>query len=102
MFIAAVHIYVKPERVDDFKEMIRDNYEGSIAEPGCIRFDVAQSKEDPTEFILWECYLDESARDAHRATPHYKAFKAAMPELMSRDRHSDLYEGLYVATDELG
>ncbi len=101
MFIAAVHVYIKPDKVDEFIAGIKANHEGSIAEPGCLRFDVAQSKEDPTEFILWECYRDEAARDAHRATPHYQAFKASMPELMSRDRHSDLYDGLFVASDKL-
>jgi len=56
MFIAAVHVYIKPDKVDDFKEMIGHNHRGSIAEPGCLRFDVAQSRDDPTEFLLWECY----------------------------------------------
>jgi (4S)-4-hydroxy-5-phosphonooxypentane-2,3-dione isomerase len=102
MFIAAVHVYVKPDKVDEFKHLIRANYEGSIAEPGCLRFDVAQSKEDPTAFLLWECYVDEAARDAHRETAHYQAFKATMPELMSKDRRSDLYEGVYIDSDKLG
>ncbi len=96
MFIAAVHVYIKPDKVEDFKAMIRANYLGSIAEPGCLRFDVAQSNDDPTEFMLWECYLDEAARDAHRATAHYRAFKEMAPELMSRERRSDLYTGIYI------
>ncbi len=101
MFIAAVHVYIKPDKVDDFKQMIRANYLGSIAEPGCLRFDVAQSRDEPTEFLLWECYLDEAARDAHRATPHYQAFKAQAPELMARERVSDLFDGIYVASDKV-
>ena len=101
MFIAAVHVYIKPDKVDDFKQMIRANYLGSIAEPGCLRFDVAQSRDDPTEFLLWECYVDEAARDAHRATAHYQAFKAQAPELMARERVSDLFDGIYVASDKV-
>ncbi|MFO7530882.1 MAG: antibiotic biosynthesis monooxygenase [Candidatus Limnocylindrales bacterium] len=100
MFIAAVHVYVKPERVDDFKSMIHANHLGSIAEPGCLRFDVAQSKEDPTQFLLWECYVDEAAAAFHKTTPHYLAFKEQMPELMSRERRSDLFDGIYVASDK--
>jgi autoinducer 2-degrading protein len=95
MYIAAVHIYVKPERVEDFKAMIRANHEASVAEPGCLRFDVAQSKADPTEFLLWECYVDEEAAAFHKTTPHYLAFKAQAGELQSRDRVSDLYLGIY-------
>jgi autoinducer 2-degrading protein len=100
MFIAAVHVYVKSERVDDFKAMIHANHLGSIAEPGCLRFDVAQSREDPTEFLLWECYVDEAAAAFHKTTPHYLAFKEQMPALMSRERRSDLFDGVYVASDK--
>jgi (4S)-4-hydroxy-5-phosphonooxypentane-2,3-dione isomerase len=100
MFIAAVHVYVKPERVDDFKAMIHANHLGSIAEPGCLRFDVAQSKEDPNQFLLWECYVDEAAAAFHKTTPHYLAFKEQMPTLMSRERRSDLFDGIYVASDK--
>jgi autoinducer 2-degrading protein len=95
MYIAAVHIYVKPERVEDFKSMIRANHEASVAEPGCLRFDVAQSRADPSEFLLWECYVDEAAAAFHKTTPHYLAFKAQASELQARDRVSDLYVGVY-------
>lgn len=100
MFIAAVHVYVKPERVDDFKAMIHANHLGSIAEPGCLRFDVAQSRDDPTQFLLWECYVDEAAAAFHKTTPHYLAFKEQMPALMSRERRSDLFDGIFVASDK--
>lgn len=96
MFIAAVHVYIKPDKVDQFIEMIRANHEGSIREPGCLRFDVAQSKDDPTEFLLWECYVDDEAARFHKTTPHYLAFKQEAPGLMSRERVSDLFKGIYV------
>ena len=80
--------------------MIEANHLGSIAEPGCLRFDVAQSKEDPTEFLLWECYVDEDAAAFHKTTPHYLAFKERAPELMAKERYSDLFEGIYVDSDK--
>lgn len=102
MFIAAVHVYVKPDKVHEFKHKIRANHEGSIAEPGCLRFDVAQSKEDPTEFLLWEVYVDAEANAFHKTTPHYLAFREEMAELSSRERHSDLYEGVWIDSPKLG
>jgi autoinducer 2-degrading protein len=101
MFVAAVHVYIKPHKVDEFIAGIKANHEGSIAEPGCLRFDVVQSKDDPTEFLLWEVYLDEEAASFHKTTPHYLAFKERMPELMARERHSDLFDGIYVDSDKL-
>ena len=101
MFIAAVHVYIKPDKVDEFIEVIKANHEGSIAEPGCLRFDVARSMDDPTEFLLWEVYVDEEANAFHKTTPHYLAFKQLMPELQSKDRRSDLFDGVYVNSDKL-
>jgi autoinducer 2-degrading protein len=101
MFIAAVHVYVKPDRVDEFIEGIKANHEASVAEPGCLRFDVAQSRDDPTEFLLWEVYVDEEASRFHKTTPHYLAFKEQMPALASRERRSDLFDGIYVDSDKL-
>jgi autoinducer 2-degrading protein len=95
MYVALVHVHVKPDRVADFREMIRANHEGTLGEPGCLRFDVAQSKADPTRFVLWEWYLDEEAAANHKTTPHYLAFKTAASDMMAEERVSDLYTGLY-------
>jgi autoinducer 2-degrading protein len=95
MYVALVRVHVKPDRVDEFKAMIGANHIGSTAEPGCLRFDVAQSVDDPTRFVLWECYVDESAAKAHKETPHYLAFKSAAGELMAEERVSELYTGIY-------
>ena len=102
MFIAAVHVFIKPDKVDDFKQMIKANYEGSIKEPGCLRFDVAQSKDDPTEFMLWEVYVDEEANKLHKTQAHYLAFREKFPDLQRKDRFSDLYSGVYIDSDKLG
>ena len=43
----------------------------------------------------------EAARDAHRQTPHYLAFKDAFPALQAKDRYSDLYTGVYIDSDKV-
>mgnify|MGYP001827168432 CR=1 FL=1 len=100
MFVAAVHVFVKPESIDDFMELILADQKGSLDEPGCVRFDVVRSIEDPTEFLIWEVYLDEEAAAFHKTTPHYAAFKEQMPALATRDRYADRYDGVSVPTDE--
>lgn len=101
MHVAAVHIYVRPEAIEVFKEAIRANHVGSLAEPGCLRFDVAQSRDDPTEFILWEVYVDADAAAHHKTTPHYLAFREQMLAMSREDRRSDLYDGIYVDSPKL-
>jgi autoinducer 2-degrading protein len=101
MFVAAVHVFVKPDAIDDFMELIRVDQEGSLAEPGCLRFDVVRSTEDSLEFLIWEIYIDEDAAAFHKTTPHYLAFKAQMPALASKDRYADRYEGVSVPSDKI-
>jgi autoinducer 2-degrading protein len=98
MYISLVRVFVKPERVADFIELIKANHIGSIAEPGCLRFDVAQSVDDATRFVLWECYVDEAAAKEHKTTPHYLSFKAGAADMMAEDRVSELYTGLFPET----
>jgi autoinducer 2-degrading protein len=98
MFIALVHVHVKPDQVDAFKDLIRANHLGSVQEPGCIRFDVAQSVDDPTRFALWEWYVDATAAAAHKETPHYLAFKAGASDMMAEKRVLVRFDGLFPET----
>lgn len=95
MYIALVHVHVKPDHLDRFIDLIRANHNGSVQEPGCIRFDVARSVDDPNRFVLWEWYVDAAAAQAHKETPHYLAFKASASEMMAEERVSVRYEGLF-------
>ena len=99
MFVAAVHVFVKPEAMDDFMELILMDQEGSLAEPGCVRFDIVRSVEDAHEFLIWEVYADADAAAFHKTTPHYAAFKERMPALASKERYADRYDGVSVPTE---
>jgi (4S)-4-hydroxy-5-phosphonooxypentane-2,3-dione isomerase len=70
------HLRVRPDAIDAFKARIARHAATSLREEaGCSRFDVHQEREDPTLFLLVECYDDERAFDLHRASPHYLGFR---------------------------
>ncbi len=95
MHVTLVHVHVKPEHVDAFIEATRANHEASVQEPGNLRFDVLQSRDDPTRFVLYEAY--RSAEDAarHKETAHYLAWREAVAEWMAEPRQGVPYEGLF-------
>ena len=75
MVILHVTIQVKPEQVKEFLEVVRYDAEHSEKdEPGCLRFDVVQDREDPNKFYFYEVYRDDAALAAHRETPHFKLY----------------------------
>ncbi|VFN00726.1 MAG: Quinol monooxygenase YgiN, partial [Candidatus Kentron sp. G] len=71
MIVTCVTVSVKSENIGDFIEASRKNHEGSIKEPGNMRFDVLQSKDDPSRFLLYEAYENEESAAAHKRTEHY-------------------------------
>lgn len=97
MAVRLVHIHVKPEHLEAFVEVTRRNHEGSIREPGNVRFDVLQSADDPTRFLLYEWYATDDAALAHRDTQHYQAWVTSVGDWLVEPRHADTYHALYPA-----
>jgi quinol monooxygenase YgiN len=44
----------------------------SREEPGCQAYLFHQSVEDPRDFLVYEQYVDEAAKEHHYETPHFK------------------------------
>jgi autoinducer 2-degrading protein len=86
MLVTCVTIYVKPEHVADFIEASIANHEGSIKEPGNMRFDVLQCTGDPTRFLLYEAYESEEAAAAHKQTEHYLKWRDTVAAWMAKPR----------------
>jgi autoinducer 2-degrading protein len=49
MFIVHVHVHVKPEFVEAFKEATLENARNSVQEPGIARFDVIYANVFPDD-----------------------------------------------------
>ena len=72
MVSVLVNVEVKPERLDEFLDVMRKDAEGSRTEPGCLRFDVLQDQENPCKFVFYEVYKNAEAAAEHRDYPHFK------------------------------
>ena len=83
MLIVQVHVTVKPESVEAFKQASRLNAENSVQESGIARFDVVQQLDDPCRFVLVEVYRDAAAPARHKETAHYAAWRDAVASMMA-------------------
>ena len=95
MHVTLVNVLVKPDHIEDFIAATRLNHEASIQELGNRRFDVLQSSENPSQFILYEAYVSAEAAAAHKGTPHYLAWRDAVSEWMVQPRQGISYDGLF-------
>ena len=100
MLIVHVHVRVKPEMVESFKEVTLANARESVKEPGIARFDVLQQQDDPGRFVLIEAYRTTDAPAAHKETGHYQVWRDAVTGLMAEPRFSVKFNYAYPADAE--
>jgi (4S)-4-hydroxy-5-phosphonooxypentane-2,3-dione isomerase len=98
MLIVHVHVHVKPESIEAFKQATLENARNSVQEPGIARFDVIQQVEDPTHFILVEVYRTAEAPASHKNTPHYARWRDAV-HMMAEPRVGVKYANLFPDDD---
>lgn len=95
LIVVHVHARVTPEGVEAFRAASLENARASVREPGVARFDVVQSAEEPTRFILVEVYRTPEAPAAHKQTPHYARWRDAVASLMAEPRTSARYVNVF-------
>ena len=100
MLIIHVHVHVKPEFIEAFRQATVRNAQSSIREAGIARFDFIQQVDDPSRFILVEVYRDEAAAKAHKETAHYPLWRDAVASMMAEPRTSVKFVNLFPEDEE--
>lgn len=95
MLVVHVHVRLKPECIQAFKEATIENARHSVKEPGIARFDVIQQVDDPARFILVEVYRTAEAPAQHKDTAHYQAWRDKVAAMMAEPRTSVKYSNAF-------
>jgi len=75
--IVLVQVAIRAELEAEFAAALLHNARESVRhDPGCLRFDVSQDKEQPTRWVLYEVYDSPEAHAAHRQSAHFLAYDA--------------------------
>lgn len=73
----------KPEKESELAELLQGMCAPSRAEAGCVFYSLFKSTDEGGAFHFIECWKTQAALDAHREEPHYKAFRAKLPDLLA-------------------
>lgn len=95
MLIVHVHVHVKPEFVDEFRNATIENARNSVQEPGIARFDVLESADDPNRFVLVEVYRTADAPAQHKETRHYQIWRDRVADMMAEPRTSARFSNVF-------
>jgi (4S)-4-hydroxy-5-phosphonooxypentane-2,3-dione isomerase len=88
MIVRIITVRVKPGKDAEFEKLTRANHEGSLQEPGVLRFDVLKDNQQQGTYYLYEVYRNEEATLAHKETSHYHAWKGAVADILEGERTS--------------
>ncbi len=95
MHVTLVNVHVKPEHINDFIEATRLNHTASTQETGNRRFDILQSGQDTSYFVLYEAYTSTDDALAHKETAHYLQWRETVANWMAEPRQSVQFNGLF-------
>ena len=102
MLVVHVHVHVKPDMVEAFKQATIENARNSVQEPGIVRFDVVQQQDDPTRFTLVEIYRTQADTARHKETAHYQRWRDAVESMMAEPRSGVKYANVFPDDAGLG
>ena len=77
-----------PAQVGQIRELLTEQARLSRKEAGCVRFEVYQSNNDPTRFLLHERWESQTALDQHRTAEAYTTiYQPQVLPLVNREPH---------------
>jgi (4S)-4-hydroxy-5-phosphonooxypentane-2,3-dione isomerase len=80
MHVIIVKWKIRPEHVAEFEREMKDHIRATRrSEPGCLQFDVAVDKTDPSTFHLFEIYADDQAIADHAKSPTLAKLREKIP-----------------------
>jgi quinol monooxygenase YgiN len=95
MIVVHVHVHVKPQFVEAFRQATVENARNSLQEPGVARFDVLQNADDATHFVLVEVYRTPDDPARHKETAHYQNWRDTVADMMAEPRTSVKFASVF-------
>jgi quinol monooxygenase YgiN len=75
-------VRARPERAAALAPILQSMLSPTRAEPGCRRYDLHRSIDDPSVFFFYEVWASESDHRGHLGTRHVRRFLEAAPDLL--------------------
>ncbi|WP_187170582.1 putative quinol monooxygenase [Salidesulfovibrio onnuriiensis] len=82
--MVCVHVFftARKGREAQARERLTWLMECSRKDPGCIRYDMHVSPDDPGRFMLFELWESQELLDAHGKSDHLEQFGRELPEYL--------------------
>lgn len=75
----------RPEKIAELRDVLYGLLAPTREEAGCIRYEMLENQEDPTEFTFTEEWTDAAALAEHFEIEHIKSALARFPDLLAEE-----------------
>ena len=89
--------WARPETVDEVRRVLLELIESSRAEAGCLKYELLQNAENPTDFTFVETFASDDALKAHAAAPYIASLAPTLKDLVARP--SEVFRYRAIAAD---
>lgn len=76
--------FARPETVDEVRRILLSLIDSSRAEPGCLKYELLQNVDDPTDFTFVETFASKEALTVHAAAPYIAGLAPRLKDLVAR------------------
>ncbi|REL35021.1 putative quinol monooxygenase [Thalassotalea euphylliae] len=72
------HIYAQPDHIELVKSELKKLIKPTLAEDGCLRYDLHQGNENAAHFMFYETWQDRASWQAHMEAEALQAYLKAV------------------------
>lgn len=83
MIFIAVKFPIRPERAEEWLELVDEFTRATRGEAGNVFFEWSRSVDDPNTFVLLEAFRDADAGGEHVRSEHFQTAMGWMPDVVA-------------------
>ena len=83
--------FAKPETVDEVRRLLLELIAPSRAEAGCVKYELFQDVDNPTDFTFVETFASDEALKIHAAAPYIAGLAPKMKDLVTKPAEVSKY-----------
>ena len=86
--------FARPDTVDEVRRILLSLIDSSRAESGCLKYELLQNADDPTDFTFVETFASEDALKEHAAAPYIAGLGPRLKDLIARPSEVSRYRAI--------
>ncbi|MES2203996.1 MAG: putative quinol monooxygenase [Pseudomonadota bacterium] len=75
----------RPGKEEELKRALQEMVEPTLAEEGCINYDLHQSVDNKAQFMFYENWSNQAAHSQHNVAAHIEAWRKKKDQLLEEN-----------------